>query len=177
MTSFTTCKRLIRINAAASFIILGLWFMLGVSNVRAQAITEDFANITTLPAAGWFTQNNSVPLGSTGWFQGNSAVFPADLQGGADVRRDFDRFGGTGLDGDVGDDAGADGAAFDTCAVFEVEGPRPEADGCDGDGKTDQAIWRNADGNFWVRNTVSGAVNTFQLGASGDFPVANFNAH
>ncbi len=57
--------------------ILGLWFMLGVNNVGAQAITEDFLNITTLPAAGWFTQNNSVPVGTTGWFQGNSAVFPA----------------------------------------------------------------------------------------------------
>ena len=47
----------------------------------------------------------------------------------------------------------------------------------DGDGKTDQAIWRNADGNFWVRNTVSGAIHTFKLGSSGDYPVANFNTH
>ena len=77
MTTAFRFKRLVRINAATSFVILGLWFMLGVSSVRAQAITEDFANITTLPAAGWFTQNNSVPVGSTGWFQGNSAVFPA----------------------------------------------------------------------------------------------------
>ncbi|MBX3059023.1 MAG: choice-of-anchor J domain-containing protein [Anaerolineae bacterium] len=37
--------------------------------------SEDFADITNLP--GWFMQNNSAPLGSTGWFQGNSAVFPA----------------------------------------------------------------------------------------------------
>jgi hypothetical protein len=64
-------------HAAASFVILGLWFMLGVNNVRAQAITEAFDNITTLPAAGWFTQNNSTPVGSTSWFQGNPAVFPA----------------------------------------------------------------------------------------------------
>ena len=45
----------------------------------------------------------------------------------------------------------------------------------DGDGKTDQAVWRA--GVFWVRNTVSGAVNNFQLGAGGDYPVANFNSH
>lgn len=56
---------------------LGLLFVLAASNARAQAITEDFANITTLPAAGWFTQNNSTPNGTTGWFQGNSAVFPS----------------------------------------------------------------------------------------------------
>ena len=48
-----------------------------VNIAKAQAITEGFENITTLPAAGWFTQNNSQPVGSTGWFQGNSAVFPA----------------------------------------------------------------------------------------------------
>ena len=37
--------------------------------------SEDFADITSL--AGWFTQNNSNPLGSTSWFQGNDTVFPA----------------------------------------------------------------------------------------------------
>jgi hypothetical protein len=52
-------------------------FGFGINIAKAQAITEGFENITTLPAAGWFTQNNSSPVGSTGWFQGNSAVFPA----------------------------------------------------------------------------------------------------
>ena len=77
MTSFTTYRRLFRINAATSLTILSLWFMLGVNNARAQAITQGFENIASLPAAGWFTQNNSTPVGTTGWFQGNTAVFPA----------------------------------------------------------------------------------------------------
>ena len=38
-------------------------------------LTEGFDNITTLPGAGWFTQNNSSPIGSNGWFQGNDVVF------------------------------------------------------------------------------------------------------
>jgi hypothetical protein len=38
-------------------------------------INEDFADINNLP--GWFRQNNSVPVGLTNWFQGNSTVFPA----------------------------------------------------------------------------------------------------
>lgn len=45
----------------------------------------------------------------------------------------------------------------------------------DGDGKTDQAVWRA--GTFWVRNNGTGAVSNFGLGAGGDYPVANFNAH
>jgi hypothetical protein len=44
---------------------------------KAQFIVENFDDITTLPASGWATRNNSQPLGSTGWFQGNPAVFPA----------------------------------------------------------------------------------------------------
>ncbi len=48
-----------------------------VNIANAQNITEGFDNITTLPAAGWFFQNNSTPVGSTGWFQGNPTVFPA----------------------------------------------------------------------------------------------------
>jgi subtilisin-like proprotein convertase family protein len=44
-------------------------------------LNEGFDNIGTLSVSGWYTQNNSNPLGGTSWFQGNSTVFPA--QGGA----------------------------------------------------------------------------------------------
>ncbi|HSN57550.1 MAG TPA: choice-of-anchor J domain-containing protein [Candidatus Sulfomarinibacteraceae bacterium] len=38
-------------------------------------LSEGFDDITNLP--GWFTQNNSDPIGTTDWFQGNDTVFPA----------------------------------------------------------------------------------------------------
>lgn len=38
---------------------------------------EGFDDITTLAGDGWLQQNNSNPLGSTNWFQGNDGVFPA----------------------------------------------------------------------------------------------------
>jgi len=41
------------------------------------AVNEGFDDITTLPWAGWVEINHSVPLGTTGWFQGNGALFPA----------------------------------------------------------------------------------------------------
>ncbi|MGB5030110.1 MAG: choice-of-anchor J domain-containing protein, partial [Chitinophagaceae bacterium] len=37
--------------------------------------SEGFTDITALP--GWANQNLSSPVGSTGWFQGNSGVFPS----------------------------------------------------------------------------------------------------
>ncbi len=40
-----------------------------------ESFSEGFDDITNLP--GWFTQNNSSPIGTTSWFQGNSAVFPS----------------------------------------------------------------------------------------------------
>jgi hypothetical protein len=40
-------------------------------------LDEGFDNIATLPGSGWALLNNSSPLGVTGWFQGNSGVFPA----------------------------------------------------------------------------------------------------
>ena len=45
--------------------------------IATPAFGENFENIATLPASGWFTQNNSTTIGSTGWFQGNPDVFPA----------------------------------------------------------------------------------------------------
>ena len=47
------------------------------------SITEGFDNIGTLGAAGWLAGYNSTPLGETGWFQGNSGIFPAS-SGAAD---------------------------------------------------------------------------------------------
>jgi subtilisin-like proprotein convertase family protein len=44
-----------------------------------------------------------------------------------------------------------------------------------GDGRTDFAIWRN--GVFWVQDSATFAVTTFQLGSPGDYPVANYNTH
>ncbi len=43
--------------------------------VPPLCITEGFDDILVLP--GWFTDNNSSPIGTTNWFQGNPAVFPA----------------------------------------------------------------------------------------------------
>jgi hypothetical protein len=51
--------------------------LLGAAGARAQVLTEGFDNITTLPGAGWFIQNNSQPIGVISWFQGNDTVFPA----------------------------------------------------------------------------------------------------
>ena len=41
---------------------------------------EGFASIATLPPSGWVQANNSSPIGTLSWFQGDTSVFPA--QGG-----------------------------------------------------------------------------------------------
>jgi hypothetical protein len=46
-------------------------------NAPLLSLSEGFDDITTLPSAGWAQTNNSSPVGLTGWFQGNSTVFPS----------------------------------------------------------------------------------------------------
>ena len=43
------------------------------------SFTEGFDNIATLSGAGWAQINNSSPVGTIGWFQGNAAVFPSHM--------------------------------------------------------------------------------------------------
>jgi len=51
----------------------------------AQAVpllTEDFSSVAALAGSGWVMTNASTAGGSTGWYQGDATVFPA--QAGAD---------------------------------------------------------------------------------------------
>jgi len=61
-------------SAMFSIAIVGLVLFMGASVAKAQAFSEGF---DVVPVAGWFTQNNSVPVGTTNWFQGTPATFPA----------------------------------------------------------------------------------------------------
>jgi hypothetical protein len=65
-------KRMVIFSAILFFLLAGV-----ADSARAQAISENFDNITLLPSRGWFTQNNSVPVGLTGWLQGNNGIFLA----------------------------------------------------------------------------------------------------
>ncbi len=55
--------------------------LLAASVGMAQAaplLSENFDDIRTLNGNGWVRNNESTPLGTTSWFQGNPAVFEAD---------------------------------------------------------------------------------------------------
>jgi PKD repeat protein/subtilisin family serine protease len=47
----------------------------GPEAVILTAISEGFDDILTLVPGGWYMQNNSSPLGTSNWFQGNPTVF------------------------------------------------------------------------------------------------------
>lgn len=48
-----------------------------MSSQAAVLLSEGFDSLAGLPGAGWVFTNNSQPLGSTDWFQGNTGVFTA----------------------------------------------------------------------------------------------------
>jgi len=61
-----------------------------------EALREEFTDVSALPAQGWIIQNQSSPIGSTSWFQGNN-TFSA-FSGGADeyIAASFTNVGGPG---------------------------------------------------------------------------------
>jgi hypothetical protein len=65
----------------------------------APILVESFDNLAGLEAAGWDVINNSSPVGTTTWFQGNSAVFGA--QAGADNAYAAANLNATGDNGDI----------------------------------------------------------------------------
>ena len=65
-----------RDNMKKEFYSLLVFFCLG--SVNSQIVfTENFTSPFNPTASGWLQQNNSIPLGTGAWFQGNGAVFVA----------------------------------------------------------------------------------------------------
>lgn len=59
----------------AKFIALALLALGAAQAEAAPLLSENFDNVGTLAGAGWVATNNSAPVGSTNWFQGNAGVF------------------------------------------------------------------------------------------------------
>jgi hypothetical protein len=55
---------------------------LAAGAASAQVFHESFDDIATLPGSGWFSQNNSNPIGTTGWNQGVTDTFPPQSTAG-----------------------------------------------------------------------------------------------
>jgi len=77
-----------------------LFLLLASSSVQAGVIlNEGFNNISTLAGAGWVTVNNSSPVGTTGWFQGNTGIFGS--QSGAPDSYIAANFNSAGFGGNI----------------------------------------------------------------------------
>ena len=72
------------VDACAVMLGLALSCLTPSSAQGVELLSENFDSVATLPGAGWVETNNSNPLGETGWFQGNSGIFPAQ-SGAADA--------------------------------------------------------------------------------------------
>jgi len=62
---------------------------------QQNLLTQSFGSVV-YDFAGWITQNNSSPLGTTGWFQGSTTAFPAVNGGNSYIAANFQNTGTTG---------------------------------------------------------------------------------
>lgn len=84
------------------FTASGLLLLLASFSLQANVIlSEGFDNIATLPGSGWALVNNSAPLGTTEWFQGNTGVF--DSQAGAEDAYIAANFNNAAFGGNISD--------------------------------------------------------------------------
>ena len=64
---FSSWRTVARSSALAAAFVAAV-SLVTANTAFGQAITEDFADITTLPAAGWVQTNHSNPVGTTVFF-------------------------------------------------------------------------------------------------------------
>jgi hypothetical protein len=64
------------INMKKIFILI-LPFTISIYTLKAQSVQLNESFVATNTLVGWYIQNNSNPIGSSTWGQGNGTVFPA----------------------------------------------------------------------------------------------------
>jgi hypothetical protein len=69
-------------NIARKLLPLAAVLLSAAGTLPAASLSQDFDNVPALFTSGWVNINRSTTTGSTSWFQGNDAVFPAQ-QGGS----------------------------------------------------------------------------------------------
>jgi hypothetical protein len=72
-----------RKHSSVSVLFVTASLAASLSAGAAVSCTENFDDVGVLVSQGWIIKNNSDPLGTTNWFQGIAARFPA--QAGADA--------------------------------------------------------------------------------------------
>jgi hypothetical protein len=65
------------VSTMAALVLVARAHIPSAPDASCGSITEGFDDITTLGGAGWVQLNHSMPIGTTGWGQGNDAVFPS----------------------------------------------------------------------------------------------------
>jgi PEP-CTERM motif len=90
----------VRLRAIAATIAALL--LAGASHASATTLlSENFDNVANLVPSGWAIANNSAPVGTTDWFQGNPGVFTA--QSGAANSYVAANFEAAGFGGNISD--------------------------------------------------------------------------
>ena len=54
-----------------------VWLTIATSAAFGAGFKENFDSLPGVPPDIWSVMNNSVPVGTTNWFQGDGAVFPS----------------------------------------------------------------------------------------------------
>ena len=148
-------KTLLRVAATILFAAVS-------GSAGAQSFTEDFDNIATLTASGWFLQNNSTPVGALGWFQGTATTAtptpgPFNSYNGAANSYIAANFNNTGSTGTISNWLATPNRTFRNGDVFQFRTRKPTI----GAGQTDYPD------RLEVRLSTNGASTNVGTGATG----------
>jgi hypothetical protein len=167
----------------------GVWYVLRSSSDYTSFTATQWGLSTDVPKSGDFDGDGRADFAvfrpSTGvWYlKMTTTAFSADttlakqfgLSTDLPISQDFDGDGRTdlGIFRGQGEWLGIDAVTSITPINQQLglAGDTPIAHDYDGDGRADAAVWRPATGQWFIRQSSNGIVQTYQWGLNGDQPV------
>ena len=128
-------------------------------------------------AAYFWTLGSSGGVQVVQWGRGSDLVVPGDYDGDGKTDYAIVREGATPADTLTWWILKSSGGGALVYNFGNTGTDYPVQNDYDGDGKTDPAIWRDPDGNWWVLQSTNSSQTVTQWGSPSDYPIQTYDTH
>jgi hypothetical protein len=135
------------------------------------------AGATSTAQSYFYIQQSTAGFTTVGWGVGGDFAVPGDYDGDGKTDVAVYRRGAAATDNLIWYVLKSSGGGFTANSFGITEYDTAVQNDYDGDGKTDLAVWRETEGNYYYLSSLSNTITGGSWGLISDLPIASYDTH